>query len=695
MLRVFLAWAFVLCAGLGPAAPDTAAKPIPPAADLCNLIAPTAEQSRAAQEIVARLKAAHYRRPVFDDQYSSQILDRYLEDLDPSRSYLLHTDVCEFEGYRHLLDDALLSGNLAPPFEIYNRFQQRFVERLSFVVGRLEQGLDDMRFDTNEVLETDPDKTAWSRDTAELDALWLKRLQARALGLKMTQNSPEYIADLMMRQYCGQLSRISQSSDEDAFRLYMNAVTRTCDPHTEYLSPSDSKNFMINMSLSLEGIGAYLQGDSEYTKIMRLVPAGPADKTRQLRPGDRIIGVGQGLEGEIVPVIGWRLDEVVEMIRGPRSTVVRLEIIPVDEAEAQRTRLVSIVRNTVKLEEQAAQKKIVPLRHGKRTYRLGVLDIPTFYLDFQGLEAGQSGYRSTESDVRRLVAEMKDDGVDGIIVDLRDNSGGALQEACAVAGLFIRQGPTVQIRTAQGNVEILEDADPEMIYDGPLAIVVNRISASASEIVAAAIQDYQRGIIVGEQTFGKGTVQAMIKLSHGQLKATQAKFYRISGKSTQQRGVIPDIIYPSINDVDKLGESTLPQSMPYDEILPAAYQAWPRSDQALAQLARRHDERMASDPDYLYLQDMIAYLKARRLNTVVSLNEAARTREQAEADQYRLGLENRRRAAKGQKVFANLAELNTEEAATDSSGGIADDDPVLVEAGHILADYVFMLAHKP
>lgn len=664
--------------------------PLLVATDFYNPLQPIKQHTQTNSVIIEQLQYNHYRDLSIDDQLSSEVFDRYLLDLDPTRSYFLAADITEFETYRYQLDDALKSTEFEPAFKIFNRYQQRAVERLVFVINRLNKELQDMKFDVEEYLETDRENVPWPAGFDELDELWRKRLKSRVLNLKLVGKALDETTELLKKQYLSQLNQISQTTHEDVFQIYINALAQTYDPHTQYFSPRASKNFDISMSLSLEGIGAYLQNENEYTKVVRLIPFGPADKSNLLKSGDRIVGVGQGSDGEMVHVVGWRLDEVVQLIRGPKGTLVRLEIVPISADDEHQTKIISIVRNTVNLEEQSAQKKIIKLNRNGRIYRIGIIDIPIFYLDFKGLESGDPHYRSTTRDVRRLLNELAEVNVDGIIVDLRNNSGGALQEAAALTGLFIKQGPVVQVRSAKGKIEILEDLDPDILYNGPLSIVVNRLSASASEIFAGAIQDYHRGIIIGERTFGKGTVQSLFPLKQGQLKVTLAKFYRVTGESTQHKGVTPDILYPSLYDMEEIGESTLPGALPWDIISAVPYNTYPELTHTITHLRDLHNKRMQLNPDYRYLLEMIKHLKKTRGKTQICLEEVTRKQELSETTQWRLHMENRRRVAKNLKPVEKLTDLESDE--TEKARDVLpEEDPLLIETGNILTDYISLL----
>lgn len=651
-------------------------------------LVPTREQSRTSVNILDQLNYAHYHEMAIDDGLSKMVFDRYLEDLDGSKIYFLASDIKDFEKYRYSLDNALKSGNLKPGFDIYNRYQQRVIERLTFVIDRLEKGFKGMEFDDKEYLETNRDDAPWPTTEKELDQLWEKRIKGAVLGLKLTGKPMDEIQELLIKRYRSQLNRTLQVNNEDAFQTYINALAQSYDPHTLYFSPRNSENFNINMSLQLEGIGAVLQTENEYTKVVRLVPAGPADKSNLLHPADRIVGVAQGEDGEMVDVIGWRIDEVVDLIRGPKGSLVRLEVIPNNSAN-QRTKEIRITRNTVKLEEQAAQSKVLEVETEDRPYKLGVIEIPTFYLDFRAMQNRDPNARSTTRDVKRLLVELQKEDIDGLIIDLRNNGGGALQEVNSLLGLFIKTGPTVQVQDDRGRVDQLKDRDPRIYYNGPLAVLVNRLSASASEIFAGAVQDYQRGLVLGSQTFGKGTVQALRSLNRGQLKITQAKFYRISGESNQSLGVIPDVQFPSIYDAGEIGESALPNALPWDEIAPARFEPYANLEPFKSDLISMHQKRVQEDPDFQHLVEQIAMMEDNRSQTKISLSEEERLKERDTAEQDRLALENKRRKAKGEEPLKSLEELDEE--GTDPNllaEESLEDDVLLVESGNILVDYI-------
>ncbi len=656
-------------------------------------------QAKTAKEIIDRLAHYHYQDLQFDDDLSSTLLDHYLVNLDPGKSFFTQQDVDSFEKYRLSLDDKLKKGDLTPGVEIFSLYQQRLVERLDKNLAQLTQLIKNFDYTKDEALTLDRAELPWPKNAKEADDIWRKRIKASALSLKLADKTPEEIEKVLRKRFAGQAKRLRQMNNEDVFQVFVNSLAQLYDPHTSYLSPRNSENFNINMSLSLEGIGAVLQSEDEYTKVVRLVPAGPADKQGSIQPADRIIAVGQGNKKEMVDVVGWRLDEVVDLIRGPKGTKVRLQVIPAGAASEDETKLVTIERNKVKLEEQSAQKEVIELVQGDQLYKIGVIDIPAFYIDFEALRRRDPDYKSTTRDVKRLIDELVAEGVAGIIVDLRDNGGGSLREANALSRLFIDSGPTVQIRHANSRV----DREPKSrsngaYYDGPLAVVINRLSASASEIFAAAIQDYERGVIVGSQSFGKGTVQSLSPLTEGHLKLTESKFYRVSGDSTQHRGVIPDVLFPELYDTSQVGESALEKALAWDTIHAVPHRNYYPIAGILGALNEQHGERAKTDPDFIYLQDQIALLEKARKRKTLSLNEAVR-RKQKDADKSaELLIENKRRSAKGEELLTELADDEAEQEDAASQPEIANEkdddedvpDAFLQEAGNILLDSIML-----
>lgn len=654
-----------------------------------NLLSPTRSQITTSQKIVKLLERHHYNHIYLDDGLSSQIYDRYIKDLDANRSYFLHNDIKEFEAYRYEMDDALKSGNLAPAYHIFNRYQVRLIDRINYVLKALNNDVTKLTFTDDSTYNTDRENVDWPKDKVALDALWDKRLKYMVLNQKLAGTSLEKIQQNLIKRFENQLSRVEQTASEDAFQIYINALTQTYDPHTQYFSPRVSENFNINMSLQLQGIGAVLQAEDQYTKIVRLVAGGPAAKSKQLSPADKIIGVAQG-NAEMNDVVGWRLDEVVSRIRGNKGSVVRLKIIPADAKDESETKIVSLTRDTVKLEDRAAQSSVIEITHDNKKKKLGIIDIPTFYSNFQAMQNGDPNYKSTTRDVVRLVQGLEKDGVDGIIIDLRDNGGGSLSEVNSLVGLFIDAGPTVQVKSSSGHIMPWEDTDDRVLYNGPLAVVINRLSASASEIFAGAIQDYGRGLVVGGRSFGKGTVQSLQPIDSSQLKVTSAKFYRISGESNQHKGITPDIVFPSVFNLDEIGESSLANALPSDNIPAARFKRWGNYDEYLNYLTAAHEERIANDPDFVFIKEQIDNRESEELSRkVVSLNEKRRIQEQKDAKARRLAMENKKRKAKGEKPYKDFDELSS---ANDTDPSLHEKkitiDHVLTETAYILEDAI-------
>jgi carboxyl-terminal processing protease len=650
------------------------------------------EQRETMVEMIDQLEQRHYAKHHYDDAMSSAHLDSYIDSLDGAKMFLTAADLGEFEKYRTVMDDELHEGNLEAGFVIFNRFQQRLEERLDRVVTTLPEAVAAMDFSVDENYELETDELGWASSQAELDERWRKRLKNQVLSLKLADKAEDEIAPTLNKRYASQLKRVRQYNNQDVFQIYANALTELYDPHTNYLSPRRSENFNINMSLSLEGIGAVLQVEDENTKVARLVPAGPADKQGELKPSDLIVGVGQGEKGDIEDVVGWRLDEVVDLIRGPKDSIVRLEVIPAKSKGTDQHKIITIVRNEVKLEEQSAQKKILEIPDGDRTIKVGVIDIPAFYIDFDAMRRGDKEYKSTTRDVKKLLAELQEEGVEGIVIDLRNNGGGSLQEANELTGLFIEYGPTVQIRHSSRRVWRDGKRLKTTYYDGPLAVLINRLSASASEIFAGAIQDYQRGLIVGDRSFGKGTVQTLVPLTEGQLKITESKFYRISGDSTQHRGVVPDIAFPSLYDPEEIGESSLDHALNWDQINPVRHQRYNDLSTIVPRVTSQFELRSSGNPDFIYLQDQLDLAQQTRLIKEIPLNEKARIALRESQEEKALVIENKRRKALGEELLTELEDEPLDEEDPDALALEEEEDTeevpdvLLTEAGNILVD---------
>ncbi|MFO8047236.1 MAG: carboxy terminal-processing peptidase [Halomonas sp.] len=645
---------------------------------------PTDAQRQAAVEVADSLRYGHYADIQLDDTWSNQVFERYLDVLDGQRAFLLAKDVADFRHLQERIDDALFDGELDDIYAFYHRYHERAEARFEWLLARLDEGLD-FTYESDLRLDIDRDGAPWAQSSEELDDLWFKRLKNAALTLTISGQELEQVETNLRQRYEGQLNRIRQTNEEDIFGLLMAAVTGSIDPHSGYLSPRQGESFDIQMRLSLEGIGALLQSDGEYVKVASLVPGGPAERAGALEPADRIVAVGQE-EGEMVNVVSMRLDNVVDLIRGPKGSVVRLDVVPAQAVDMTRSRIVEITRDTVNLEDQAAQGKVIEIERDDGAHRIGVIEIPTFYVDFDAWQAGEDDFRSTTRDVAREIERLKTEDIEGIVLDLRNNGGGALQEANSLLGLFIDRGPTVQVRDARGRISLYGDTEAGTHYDGPLGVLVNRLSASASEIFAGAIQDYGRGLVMGSPTFGKGTVQTLNELSHGQIKLTRAKFYRISGDSTQHRGVEPDIIFPSLIDPDLIGESSLDNALDWDTVRSVQYRNYGEPWRYLESLKDRHQSRAAEHPNFRYLtQQAELNRRLREQTTSVSLNREQRQHEVEAQEAEQLALENQRRQALGLDLLEEWVDARTE-------GN--DDEPVeqvqVQEAAHILLDFTLL-----
>lgn len=650
---------------------------------------PKATHRTTTLEILAKLELRHFETITVDDKLSEHFLDSYLNSIDGNRQIFLQQDIANYQKqYSTRLDDALKRGDVSPGFTIFNQYHGRMIAQLERQLATIDQTIKGFDFTKNESVQIDRSKADWPATRGEIDDLFRKRLKAASLSLRLLGKNEDKIIELLTKRYKNQLDRLQKLNSEDIYQLYMNAFTKLYDPHTNYLSPASSKNFDISMSLKLEGIGAMLRMKDEYTQVVRLIHAGPAYKQGQLKPSDKIVGVAQGSE-ELVDVVGWRLDEVVNLIRGPKGSVVKLEVIPAKAQSDDERKIISINRDEVKLEEQSVQKAMLKIKgNDDKMHKIGVLDIPTFYIDFDALRKRDPNYRSTTRDTAKLLTELVKGGAEGIIIDLRNNGGGSLREANELTGLFIEKGPSVQIRLADKRTYTEAKNYFSPYYDGPLIVLVNRMSASASEIFAGALQDYNRAIIVGSQSFGKGTVQSLTPLNHGKLKITESKFYRISGRSTQNKGVSPDIELPAIYDKTLIGESSLEEAMKWDAIDAAKYKSLPSLDSVIAKLLLASDKRAKNDPDFNYVKKKTAYEESLKIEQL-SLNEKTRKKQRKQDKKERLMLENDLRKAKGEELLTALDDEDPEDDSVDEEEPPAIDqkDAYLKEAANILLDY--------
>jgi carboxyl-terminal processing protease len=576
----------------------------------------------------------HYRKIQLNDSLSSAILDSYLKALDNNKSYFLQSDIQAFEKFRFSIDDLTRKEDVSAAYDIYNVFVKRSRERMDFVLSKLINSNFDYTVD--EYYETEREKEPWARTQAELDEIWRKIIKSQALSLRLANKKEDEIKETLKKRYERFAKNLSQFNSEDVFGVYMNSITESYDPHTNYLSPKASELFKQSMSLSLEGIGARLQNDNDFTKVVEILPGGPAEKTDLLHVNDLITGVAQGTTGEMVDVVGWRIDDVVKLIKGPKGTTVRIQFLPAETGVNGPSKEVTFVRDKIKLEDQSAKKQVINYQSNGRNLKLGVITLPTFYMDFEAYQKGDPEYRSTTRDVKKLIQELQKEGIDGVVMDLRNNGGGSLAEAIDLTGLFIKNGPVVQVKSSNNQIQVFEDDDQKVVYDGPLVVLANRFSASASEIFAGAIQDYQRGVIVGESTFGKGTVQTVLDLHRfindkepvGELKLTFQKFYRVAGSSTQHKGVIPDVKLPSALSGEQYGESSNPSALPWDVIKGTNFQKVTAvNGKVIADLNKSYQDRVKFDPSLKKYILETEELKANLAQTRVSLNEVKRRHE--------------------------------------------------------------------
>lgn len=647
------------------------------------VLAPEPGQAEEARVVASRLQNGHYRRLPLGDRLSERMLERYLDFLDPWRGRFTSADIARFDRYRFQLDDALRSGKLEPAFEIFEVYQERLKEEYDGLLAAARGDLSTVRLDDEEYLDLDREDAPWPADRAALQDLWRKRFENDVLSLKLQEGTtPEDIRSNLERRYASQLRFAERTHSEDVFQLFLNALAQSYDPHTQYLGRKSAEDFDIDMSLSVEGIGAQLGNTGEFVIIESLIPGGPAEESGMLGREDRILAVGQGEEGELVDVVGWRTDEVADLIRGPAGSTVRLSVLPKNEPLSAPPRALQLTRAAVSIEQQAASSRIIELGEEGHTRRIGVIDLPGFYMDFEGFHNGDPDFRSTTRDVGKLLQTFAGEGVEGVVLDLRGNGGGSLIEVNELGGLFFGQVPMVQVRDARGDVEILVAQTPAL-YEGALLVLVDRGSASASEIFAGAVQDYGRGLVVGERTFGKGTVQRVVPVTAGELILTQAKFYRVTGASTQLSGVTPDMVFPDGVDPDALGEEALPEALPWDEIKPVEDIATRRRivRELLPDLQRAHDGRAAQDPELVREWRLLTYFEELGRESRVPLDEAQRRREQEEHEARLLAIENDYRRAIGEEP---LEHIDSEAAEADED----EPDPFQEEAARILADYI-------
>ena len=659
------------------------------------VLEPEPRHENIGELVTAFIQKSHYNHIPVDDELSSAVMDTFLNELDRNKVYLLASDIEYFEEFRYELDDIARKDPLDPVFDMFAIYRTRVRERFEFAIEQLDEEPD---LTVDEEYQFDRSDVAWATTTEELDALWRKRVKNDVLNLALNDKSWDESQEVLRKRYNRYLRRMEQLNSDDVFETFMNAFAHTLDPHSSYLSPRNSEEYRIQMSLSYFGIGASLQTEDDYVQIVNIIAGGPASVDGRLGPKDRIAGVAQGTDGAMTDVIGWRLDDVVDLIRGEADTVVRLQIIPAGALPGSSEKEISLTRGQVKLEEQAAKSEIITVPRDGRDWSIGIIEVPSFYRDYRALSNGDKNFTSTTKDVKALIDELEEQGIDGLVIDLRNNGGGHLTEATALSGLFIDNGPVVQLKNAGGRISRLDDPDPvsRVAYNGPMAVLINRFSASASEIFAAAIQDYQRGVIIGQTTFGKGTVQNLYPLDqylqpegdkgYGQLTLTIGKYYRVTGESTQHRGVDPDIILPSSIDADEIGESARETALPWDTIQTTRFRAGDPLDTTIDSLTANHAERAKDDPNHQYLEQFIEDDREVRGRKSVSLNIETRRDERAANMDRALQLENDRRAALGLDALESLEDIDEDDRPDiqlDQAAGIVTDLALMREVAGV------------
>lgn len=641
-------------------------------------IKPDEQQSLVCKEIVALIENYNYKKLTVNDSISSVVLDKYIKDLDPYRSYFLASDIKDFEQFRTTLDDAFRVGDLSAPFYIFNVYSKRYNETLDYAMAHIKDKYD---FNQDDTYVFDREKMPWVTSTAALNDIWKKRVKYELINLSIAGSSEAKNVETLTKRYQNLKSQSAKLNNQDVFQTIMDAFTEAIDPHTNYFNPTNAEKFNEDMARSFEGIGARLKMENDVLKIDEIIAGGPAFKSKLLNAGDRIVAVAQAT-GDFEDITGWRIESAVSKIKGPKGTKVRLKIIPVGHDMSAKPVIIELTREKIVMADQSAQKEVKTIQSNGRPYKIGIITVPGFYADFKAANAGDPNYKSTTRDVKLLIDTLKNtDKVDAIVMDLRGNGGGSLVEAIDLTGLFIDKGPVVQVKDLKGQVDVQEDDHAGVAWDGPFGVMVDRLSASASEIFAGAIQDYGRGVIIGTQTYGKGTVQSSIDLNKlvnpsilqrlaslvqtgkasvisspngktatpqlGQINLTMAKFYRVNGSSTQHKGVMPDIVLPSFYPMDKIGEDTEPSALPWDEVQKSNFVPVANLTGVKPELVKLHEARMATSLDYKGLIQDIADMQKREQETSVTLNEAKLKAERDSLEVKSLEKINKLRVARG------------------------------------------------
>ncbi len=623
-------------------------------------ISPTEQQIEVCRQVVALVSNYNYKKVPLNDSLSNVVFDAYIKNIDPSRIYFFENEINQFKLARNDYDDYLLMGELSQPYSMFNMYMERYLNRMNFILSKLDT--EKFEFTEDESIIFNREKLPWFKTQEESDKYWTKRLRYDLLNLKIAGSNEAKSKETLKKRYQNLVTQAEKVNSYDAFQAFMSAYTESVDPHTNYFNPSNAANFNIDMSRSLEGIGATLRMDNEFVTVNAITPGGPADKSGLVNVDDKFIAVAQGKDGEFTDIVGWRLDNAIQLIRGAKGTTVRLKVVSKGQ-DVATPKIIELVRDKIILQDQSAKKEIKEIKQNGKTYKIGIIDIPAFYMDFKAYQSGDPNYKSTTRDVKFILDSLRAEKVDAVVVDLRSNGGGSLVEAIDLTGLFIKSGPVVQVRDTKNKVEVGEDEDEAIAWDGPLAVMIDRFSASASEIFAGAIQDYGRGIIVGTQSFGKGTVQNAIDLdqvisnrsnkvvgkenTYGQINLTVAKFYRINGSSTQNKGVTPDINFPMIYPADKYGESAEKSALPWDEIKKSNYKPLATLQPTIKSLTDKHEKRMKLNKEYAYMLEDIKKFKESEEEKATSLNEIKMKKERDDNEQKNVDRENERRVARG------------------------------------------------
>ncbi len=664
------------------------------------------KQSKITQVINHLIDQSHFRKVPIDDRFSEKVLNRFVNQLDPAKRFFLQKDIDQFHTLKYAFDDYIKRGIMEPVYTIFKTYKMRVTQRIEHALQRIEEPFD---FTLEEQFLLTAKEARWAQDEQELNDYWRKRIKNDIINLHLAKVSDDssdddpdkHIIKTLSNRYINIARRTLQFNTDDVFKNFINAYVTTIEPHTSYYSPRGAENFRINMRLSLDGIGAVLQIKDEHTLVRRVISGGPADIAGDLQAEDRIIGVGQENK-DIVDIVGWRLSDVVALIRGKKGSTVKLRILPGEHGLNAKPEIIAIVRDKINLEQQAAKKRLLHVETKQSKSTIGVIDLPSFYHDFGG-RSNDPDYRSTTKDVKKLLLELKEENIDGLVIDIRGNGGGALVEAVSLTGLFIPEGPVVQVKSSGGTVEVNRDVYPEVVYDGPLVVLVDRYSASASEIFAGAIQDYNRGLIIGEPTFGKGTVQNLVALNRyvkdekdlGQLKLTIAQFFRINGDSTQHRGVTPDITWHTADKEVSSGERSFENAVPWQHIDAVSFVPFqsPLSTHVLSQTLSKHTSRVTENPEFDYLLAVDQINKLNRNKQFVTLNQNKRYENRQQQDLNFLAVVNKKQTALGKPVFETIDLFNADQKernkkAEDKNFSEREADIFLAESGKILTDII-------